>query len=113
MSQGESHRRRISVKRASRRRAALSAADIAARERAEMQREIARQLRVWTPRKIIAYVMVIVAGLIAVNHIFMHLGFSWLPMSAGSQDLFVGWPIAAVIAVSGFVVGGQTPQRRS
>jgi len=87
----------------------LSAAEAAARERAQMQREIARQLRGWTWRKVVAYALVIVGALIVINHTLMHMGLDWMPMSQGRQDLFAGWPLGGVLVLAGFVIGGQTP----
>ena len=108
MSQNESHRRKVTLRRSRRRQEVLSAAELAARQRAEMQKEIARQLRTWTWRKIVAYTLVILGALVLANHTFMHLGLDWLPMSQGRQDLFAGWPLGGVLAIAGFIIGGQT-----
>jgi len=97
------------LRRTRRRHDISSAAEAAARERAEMQREIARQLRGWTWRKVVAYALVIVGAVIVINHTFMHMGLDWLPMSQGRQDLFAGWPLGGVLVLAGFIVGGQTP----
>lgn len=112
MNQNEPHRRRVTLRRSRRRHEVLSAADIAARQRAEMQREIARQLRGWTWQKVVAYALVIIGALIVVNHTLMHLGLDWLPMSQGRQDLYAGWPLGGVLAIAGFVIGGQTPSAK-
>lgn len=113
MAPSESHRRRVTLKRRQERRAALSAAEQAAQERARLQREINRQLRAWSPRRIIAWSIIVFAGLMALNHIFAHMGESWLPMSLGWQDLLVGWPMAGVIALVGFIILGQMPGNTS
>lgn len=57
MASNESHRRRITLKRRQRRAAGLSAAEQAANDRAGLQREMNRQLRYWTPRRIAAYAL--------------------------------------------------------
>lgn len=75
-----------------------------------MQKEIDRQLRgLWTPRRLLAWAMMIFAAAMALNHLLMHMGFSWLPLSQGWQDLLVGWPMAGVIAIVGAIVLGAEP----
>jgi hypothetical protein len=109
MTQNEPHRRRVTLRRTRRRHDVLNAVEAAALERAAMKREIARQLNTWTWRRIAAYVLVIVGALVIINHTFMHLGLDWLPMSQGRQDVVAGWPLGGVLAMVGFVIGGQTP----
>lgn len=48
------------------------------------------------------------AGVIAVQHIFAHLGFQALPLSLGYQDLFVGYPMAGLV----LVLGAMTLERK-
>lgn len=107
MTSSENHRRRVTLRRRQKRTATLSAAEQAAQERARMQHEINRQLRAWSPRRIIAWSIIVFAGLMAANHIVAHMGESWLPMSLGWQDLLVGYPMAAVVALVGFIILGQ------
>lgn len=110
MTSNESHRRRITLKRRRRREAELSAAEQTAQERARVQREVNRQLRGWTPRRIAAYSLVALAAVIGVNHVLAHLGGAWLPMSLGWQDLLVGYPAAGLLALTGFIILGQKPR---
>ncbi|MEP6814390.1 MAG: hypothetical protein ABI873_02430 [Marmoricola sp.] len=109
MTSNEPHRRRVTVKRRRRHQAEVSAGEQAAQERARVQREINRQLRTWTPGRIIAWALVGLGLVVGVNHMFMHLGGQWLPMSQGLQDVLVGYPTAGLLAVAGFVILGQKP----
>lgn len=113
MAPSETHRRRVTLRRRQERTAALSAAEQAAQERARTQREINRQLRAWSPRRIIAWAIIIFAVAMAANHILAHMGESWLPMSLGWQDLLVGYPMAGIIALVGFIILGQMPSGTS
>lgn len=105
----EPHRRRVTIRRQGRQQAEHSAEEQAVQERARVQREIARQLRSWTPRRLVAWALVGLGLVVAVNHMLMHLGGLWLPMSQGQQDLLVGYPTAGLLAVTGFVILGQKP----
>lgn len=107
MEQGRSRRSLITLRRRKRQAARLSAAEQTAQERARIQKEISRQLRRWTPRTLVAWGLIFFAAVMALNHVLMHLGLSWLPMSAGQQDLLVGWPVAGVIAVVGAITFGS------
>ncbi len=109
MAPRQDHRSRITLKRRRRQRTQLSAAEQAAQERARVQKEISRQLRGWTPRSLAGWALIIFAALMAFNHVLMHLGIGWLPMSAGWQDLLVGWPMAGVLALIGALVLGAKP----
>ncbi|MDQ6934090.1 MAG: hypothetical protein M3130_02140 [Actinomycetota bacterium] len=91
----------------------MSAAEQSAQERARMQKEISRQLRRWTPRSFAGWALIVFAALMAFNHVLMHLGIVWLPMSTGWQDLFVGWPMAGVLALIGAVLLGAKPSDKS
>jgi hypothetical protein len=56
-------------------------------------------------RHAIAYVMFAVAVVLAVSHFFEHYGALRL-MSSGLEDLFIGWPMAAILALSGAIIYG-------
>ena len=75
-----------------------------ARERRRKNREINRQLHPWTKRRIAAWTMFVLAFVIAVNHIFAHLGDKVVPLGMGTQDLVIGWPMAALIALAGLMI---------
>lgn len=52
-----------------------------------------------------AYALWIAAVVVAVSHVFEHTGTIQL-MSSGLEDLLLGWPMAAVLAIIGGVVYG-------
>lgn len=82
-------------------------------DRRARQREIDRQLRTWTPRRIAGWAVVAAAVVMAVVHWVAHLGVRVLPMSMGWQDLAVGYPAAALLGVAGAILLGQVPPRGS
>lgn len=73
------------------------------------QREINRQLRVWTPRRIMGWTVAGIAVLVAVVHWIAHLGYSVLPLSLGWQDVLLGYPVAAMLGVAAAVILGSGP----
>lgn len=75
-----------------------------AKERRRRSREINRQLHPWTTRRLLAWSLFVTACLIAVNHIFAHLGARLVPMGMGRQDLFIGWPAAGLIGLVGLMI---------
>ncbi len=87
-----------------RRRAAREEAAEGTRRQQEIaaaQRDFAHQQR----RNRIAYVLWVVAGLLAVSHIFEHTGTIEL-ISQGFEDLLLGWPMAGLLAIVGGIVYG-------
>lgn len=88
------------------RQGAVGGADPAAAAR---QREIDRQLRVWTPRRILGWAMAGIAVLVAVVHWIAHLGYPLLPLSLGWQDIILGYPVAALLGVAAAVILGSGP----
>ena len=101
------------MKRKDRRRraAARNPEDRAARER---QRQVNRQLRVWTPRRVAGWVVAVVAMAVALVHWLAHVGYRPIPLTMGAQDLFVGYPAAALLGVVAVIILGQrtTGRRR-
>lgn len=79
-----------------RRRAPKSAAD--------------RQLSNWTKRRVLSWSLFVLAGVTAVQHLVAHAGFRPLPLSMGWQDLLVGYPMAAVLAVAGAIALDPNPR---
>lgn len=100
----EVNRRRL----ASSRKATATQAE---QERARVQREIARQLKGWTRRRILSWTLFLLAAAVALQHLIAHLGWRPLPMSMGWQDLLVGYPAALLIAVLGAIML-DPPSRR-
>lgn len=72
--------------------------------RAQRQREINQQFKKWSTRRMLAWALFTTAAVIVVQHMFAHLGWQPLPMSMGWQDLFFGYPMAAVVFVAGLLV---------
>ncbi len=79
-----------------RRRAPKSAAD--------------RQLSNWTTRRVLSWSLFVLAGFTALQHLVAHAGFRPLPISMGWQDLFFGYPMAAVLAVAGAIALDPNPR---
>lgn len=69
--------------------------------RAAQQRDIDRQLRTWPPRRILAWALFGVAVVVAAQHMTAHLGWRPVPLSMGWQDVLIGYPAAAVLAIIG------------
>ena len=99
------------MKRRNRRAAARNPEDRAARER---RRQVNRQLRVWTPRRVAGWVVAVVAMAVALVHWVAHIGYRPIPLTMGAQDLFVGYPAAALLGVVAVIILGQrtTGRRR-
>lgn len=89
-----------------------TAAGRTAQERAQIQREIDRQLSPWTPRRIAAWSLFAAAFLIGMQHGLAHLGFAPLPISMGWQDLLIGYPAAGLLAIVGAFALDPRPHRQ-
>lgn len=85
--------------------------DPADRERRARQRQVNRQLRVWTPQRIMGWLLMAAGVAVAVVHWLAHMGWRPIPLSMGWQDLAVGYPAAALLAIAAAIVLGQ--QRRA
>lgn len=97
------------LNRHSRRAAARTPEGRAARDR---QRQVNRQLRVWTPRRIVGWTLAVVAVVVGVVHWTAHVGYRPIPLSMSAQDLLLGYPAAAVLGITAAMVLGQTKARR-
>ena len=85
-----------------------------AKERRRKSREINRQLHPWTKRRVAAWILFVIAFVVAVNHIFAHLGDRVVPMGMGTQDLVIGWPMAGLIALAGLmIIDPREPAKKS
>lgn len=69
-----------------------------------------RQLSNWTRRRVLSWSLFGLAGIVAVQHLVAHAGFRPLPISMGWQDLLVGYPMAAVLAVAGAIALDPNPR---
>jgi hypothetical protein len=82
------------------------------RRQEDAARDLDRQLRGWSRRRWACRLLFVLAGVIVVQHLFAHSGWRPLPISMGWQDLLVGYPMAAVMAVVALIVLGNTPSPR-
>jgi hypothetical protein len=55
----------------------------------------------------VGWALVSLAVLVAVVHLLAHLRLRPLPLTMGWQDLLVGYPMAALLAIVGFVYLSQ------
>lgn len=92
-----------------RRAAARTPEGRAARER---QQQMNRQLRVWTPRRVLGWTMTRVAVVVAVVHWTAHVGYRPIPLPMATQDFFLGYPAAGLLGVVAAIILGQTKPRR-
>lgn len=60
----------------------------------------------WTARGLMA-LGVVIAG----QHLLAHAGYRPIPLSMAAQDLFIGYPVAMVVAVAGLVIWGRNPAK--
>jgi hypothetical protein len=95
-------RHELSRRRAARARRAEQVQ--ANRAKAELDRALGLG---WTPRRIVAWSMLALAALIAVQHVIAHNGFQPIPLSMGWQDLLVGYPVAGLLAIAGGIALGK------
>jgi hypothetical protein len=91
--------------RVERRRAA---SEVEARETQRKQAEAAMRLKYINRRRhhIASFVIWGVAVILAVSHFFEHLNLFQV-MSAGLEDVLIGWPLAIMLALVGAIVWGR------
>ena len=92
-------RQRVDRKRSTRAEAARDT------QRLQATAEARHDWRQRRRRHAIAYVLFAVAVVLAVSHAFEHFG-TFRLMSAGLEDLLIGWPMAVVLAVTGAIIYG-------
>lgn len=80
------------------------------RRRREAQDEIDRQLRSWPPRRIASWALMTGALIVAVQHLLAHGGAAPLPFSLVRQDIFVGYPTAALMGLVGLILLDPRPR---
>ncbi len=90
------------------RRAALTQEE---QRRAEANRELQRQLNSWTPRRIIAWVLMVLAFIVAGQHLLAHLAWRPIPVSMGWQDILIGYPMAGLLLIVGVMVLDPIPRK--
>ena len=100
------------MNRMERRRQRAAARTPEGRAARERQRQVDRQLRVWTPRRFLGWTLAAVAIVVATVHWIAHIGYRPIPLSMGAQDLLIGYPAAALLGVVAVIILGQTTARR-
>lgn len=80
---------------------------VAEAERRAGQRTMNAQLRVWTPVRVLGSSLGGLGVVVAVVHWLVHVGWRPIPLSMGWQDLAIGYPTAAVLAVAAAVIVGR------
>jgi hypothetical protein len=79
--------------------------------RRQRQREIGRQLSPWSKRRVATWALVVLAFLVAGQHVLAHLGWRPLPMSMAWQDILFGYPMAGALLVLALIVSDPRPKR--
>lgn len=69
----------------------------------------ASRVRLLLERPVVYGTLFVLAILIVVQHLFAHAGFRPLPLSMGWQDILVGYPTAAVVAIWALMLWGKNP----
>lgn len=60
-------------------------------------------LSAWTRRRLVSWTLIGLAIVVAVQHLIAHSGWQPLPMGMGMQDIFLGYPMAALLALAGLM----------
>ena len=63
----------------------------------------------WTKRRVLSWSLFTLAGIVAIQHLLAHGGFHPIPLSMGWQDLLIGYPTAAVLAIAGGIALDPNP----
>lgn len=84
--------------------------DTPEQRRRKAQVDINRQLRAWPPRRIASWALMIGALIVAGQHLLAHAGVQPLPFSMVRQDIFVGYPAAAMLGVFGLITLDPRPR---
>lgn len=97
-------RRKARIAKRLKRRRQYEQLTAAEQRRRDAQADIDRQLRRWPRRRIAAWALFVLGGLVAIQHIIAHAGFRPIPVSMGWQDLLIGYPMAGVLLIAGLFV---------
>ena len=73
-------------------------------------KDIDRQLRQWSVRRVVSWSALILAVVIAVQHLLAHAGYRPVPLSMPAQDLLIGYPTAAIVAIVGALLIDPRPR---
>ena len=72
--------------------------------------EVDKQLSPWSVRRIASWSLFALALLIAGQHLLAHAGWAPIPIGMGWQDILIGYPMAAVLAIVGLIVMDPNPR---
>ena len=69
-----------------------------------------RQLSNWTKRRVLSWSLFTAAVLVAGQHLLAHAGWKPIGISMGWQDLLIGYPTAAILAILGLFALDPNPR---
>ena len=69
-----------------------------------------QSLGTWSKRRVLSWSLFVVAVVTAGNHLLAHAGWRVIPMGMGKQDIFVGYPMAAVLFLAGLFALDPNPR---
>ena len=72
--------------------------------------DIDHQLSNWTKRRVRSWSLFGLAAVIVVQQLVAHAGWSPIPLSMGWQDVLIGYPMAAVLAIIGAMALDPNPR---
>lgn len=101
------HRRMSQVKVTAGRRGQASMSSIRRRIR---RSEVDKQLSNWTRRRVLSWSLFGVALVVVAQHLLAHAGWRPISMPMGAQDLLIGYPTAAILAIVGLFALDPNPR---
>ena len=72
--------------------------------------EVDKQLSNWSRRRLLSWSLFGLALLVAAQHLLAHAGWRPIPMPMGAQDLLIGYPTAAILAIIGLFALDPNPR---
>jgi len=79
--------------------------------RAEANRQLQQQMNAWTRRRVVAWGLMLLGVVIALQHILAHSGWRPLPVSMGWQDILIGYPMGGLLVVAGAMLLDPRPSK--
>lgn len=79
--------------------------------RARAARDFNRRMRRETVLTWIGRGLIATAAVVILQHLVAHAGYHPVPLSMGNQDLLIGYPTGALLAITGAVIWGRHPHR--
>ena len=72
--------------------------------------EVDKQLSNWTTRRVLSWSLFGLAVVVAAQHLLAHAGWKPIALSMGWQDLLIGYPTAAILAIVGLLALDPNPR---